>query len=106
MHLIRVKIPLARQSCPDVRHFSSPVNLAIAEQSTISNSAKNDLKTFSPAVRTIKNQSVILAKTYGPLPVTIRSQSESENDVVTGQIKTGAIYLASLLVFLWWWLGH
>jgi hypothetical protein len=57
-------------------------------------------------VRTLKNHSETLVKTYGPLPVAIQTQSESSNDVVAGQIKIGAIYLASLLAFLWWWLGH
>lgn len=45
-------------------------------------------------------------KKYGPLPVSIRAQSESANDVVTGQIRTEAICLAMLLAFLWWLLGQ
>lgn len=63
-------------------------------------------KNLSPAVRTLKNQSQILTKTYGPLPVSISASAESKNDLVSGQIRTGAIYLATLLVFLWWQLGH
>ena len=57
-------------------------------------------------MNTFKTKPETQTKTYGPLPVSIRVQSESPGDVVLGQMRTGAIYLASLLAFLWWLLGQ
>ncbi len=55
---------------------------------------------------TFKNQPETENKTHGPLPVSISVRAVSANDAVLGQIRTGAIYLTVLLVFLWWQLGR